>query len=122
MRLLGLKRAEKAKPISAKKLIFILIPVLVLALIFLLYTAGVFDEGHTFSWNGAVYRLPKDINAVRTDTKPEGYRFVGYLDPDEDNDSANWHPYGEVYVKEGSDRVIYLYLSTQKGYYKAKKK
>lgn len=122
LRMQGLKRAKKAKPLSGKGLLLIVVPVLLLALAFLLYTAGVFNEGRTFSWNGAIYRLPDEISSVREDSKPEGYRFAGYLDPEEENASANWHPNGEVYVKEGSDRVVYLYLYAPKGYYKAKKK
>ncbi len=122
LRMQGLKRAKKVKPISAKKLLLFVIPVLLVALAFILYTAGVFDEGRTFSWNGAIYRLPEDIDAVRSDAKPEGFKFAGYLDPEEENDSANWHPNGEIYVKEGNDRVVYLYLSAPRGYYRAKKK
>lgn len=122
MRMIGLKRAKKVKTTSTKKLLLIVIPVLLLALVFLLYMAGVFEEGRTFSWNGAIYRLPNEISSVRQDSKPEGFKFAGYLDPEGENDSANWHPSGEIYVKGGSDRVVYLYLNTPKGYYKAKKK
>ena len=122
MRMIGLKRAKKAKPLSGKGLLCIVVPVLLVALAFILYMTGVFDEGRTFSWNGAVYRLPEEINAVRTEAKPEGFRFAGYLDPEEENDSANWHPNGEIYVKEGNDRIVYLYLYAPQGYYRAKKK
>ena len=123
MRMIGLKRAKKTvKTTSPKKLLLILIAVFLIALAITLYTSGIFDEPHTVSWNGAIYRLPNDLGKVQVSTKPEGFKFAGYLDPDEENDAANWHPFGEVYVKEGDDRVIYLYLTTPKGYYKAKKK
>ena len=122
LRMLGLNRAKKAKPVSPKKLLLILVPVFLLALALISYEAGIFDKGLTFSWNGAIYRLPSDTNAVMTSTRPEGFKFAGYLDPEEENPSANWRPSGEVYVKEGDDRIIYLYLYTPKGYYKARKK
>ena len=124
LRMLGLKRARKAeseaKGVSANKLLLILVPVFLLALAVILYTSGAFDKGRTVSWNGAVYRLPRDIYSVRVETKPEGFKFAGYLDPEE-NASDDWRPTGEVYVKEGSDRVIYLYLYPPNGYYRAKK-
>ena len=126
LRMLGLKRARKAeaeaKAVSAKKLMLILVPALLLALAVFLYASGAFDKGHTFAWNGALYRVPQDIEAVRKDAKPEGFKFAGYLDPEEENAAADWRPNGEVYVREGSDRVIYLYLYPERGYYRAKKK
>ena len=122
MRMIGLNRAKKVKTASPKKLLFIIVPVFLAALAIVLYTSGIFDEAHTVSWNGAIYSLPKDLGKVQVDTKPEGYKFAGYLDAEEDNPSANWSPFAEVYVKEGDDRVIYLYLTTPKGYFKAKKK
>ena len=122
MRMIGLKRAKKVKTASPKKLLFILIPVFLIALAITLYTSGIFDEPHTVSWNGAIYRLPSDLGKVQVSTKPEGFKFAGYLDSEEENDSANWRPFGEVYIKEGDDRVIYLKLTTLKGYFKAKKK
>lgn len=122
MRMIGLKRAKKVETASPKKLLLILILVFLVAIAITLYTSGIFDEPHTVSWNGAIYRLPNELSKVQVSTKPEGYKFAGYLDPEEENDSANWRPYGEVYVKEGDDKVIYLYLTAPKGYYKAKKK
>ena len=122
MRMIGLKRAKKVETASPKKLLFILIPVFLAALAIVLYTSGIFDEPHTVSWTGSIYRLPQELSKVQLSTKPEGYKFAGYLDPEEENDSANWSPYAEVYVKEGDDRVIYLYLTAPKGYYRAKKK
>ena len=123
MRMIGLKRAKKTvKTASPKKLLFILIPVFLAALALVLYTSEIFNEPYTVSWNGAIYRLPSELSKVQMSTKPEGFKFAGYLDPDEENDSANWSPFAEVYVKEGDDRVIYLYLTAPKGYYRAKKK
>ena len=124
MRMIGLKRAKKVKTVSPKKLLLIIILVFLIALAFTLYTSGIFDEAYTISWNGTIYRLPRELSKVQVSTKPEGYKFAGYLDPEGENDSANWSPYGEVYVKEGNDKVIYLYLTDMmpKGYYKAKKK
>ena len=122
MRMIGLKRAKKVETASPKKLLLILIPVFLVATAITLYTSGIFDEPHTVSWNGAIYRLPNELSKVQLSMKPEGYKFAGYLDPEEENDSANWSPFAEVYVKEGDDRVIYLYLTAPKGYYRAKKK
>ncbi len=122
MRMMGLKRAKKVETASPKKLLFILIPVFLAALAIVLYTSGIFDEPHTVSWNGATYRLPNDLGKVQASTKPEGFKFAGYLDPEEENDAANWSPYAEVYVKEGDDKIIYLYMTNPKGYYRAKKK
>ena len=122
VRMIGLKRAKKARTISGKTLLLILVPVLLIAVFFLLYMGGVFSEGRTFSWNGAVYRLPEDIGSVWVETKPEGFKFAGYLDAEEENDAANWRPNGEIYVKEGNDRIVYLYLNAPRGYYRAKKK
>ena len=123
MRMIGLNRAKKkVKTTSPKKLLLILIPVLLIALAITLYASGIFDKPYTVSWNGSIYRLPKELSKVHLSTKPEGFKFAGYLDPEEENDSANWSPFAEVYVKEGDDKVIYLYMTTPKGYYKAKKK
>ena len=122
MRMIGLNRAKKVKTASPKTLLFILIPVFLAALAITLYTSGIFDEAHTVSWNGAIYRLPNDLGKVQVSTKPEGYKFAGYLDAEEENPSANWNPFAEIYVKEGDDRVIYLYMTNPKGYYRAKKK
>lgn len=122
MRMMGLKRAKKVKTTSPKKLLLILIAVFLIALAITLYTSEIFAEPYTISWNGAIYRLPSELSKVQLSTKPEGYKFAGYLDPEEENDAANWSPYGEVYVKEGDDKVIYLYLTAPKGYYRAKKK
>ena len=123
MRMIGLNRAKKkGKTTSPKKLLLILIPVFLIALAIILFDSGVFDEPYTVSWNGSIYRLPKELSKVQRSSKPEGFKFAGCLDPEGENDSANWHPSGEIYVKEGSDRVVYLYLNTPKGYYKAKKK
>ena len=122
MRMIGLNRAKKVKTTSPKKLLFIIIPVFLAALAIVLYTSGLFDEAHTVSWNGTIYRLPNDLGKVQVSTKPEGIKFAGYLDPETEDPSVNWSPFAEVYVKEGDDRVIYLYLTAPKGFFKAKKK
>ncbi len=123
LRMIGLKRAKKTvKTASPKKLLFILIPVFLAALAFVLYTSEIFTEPYTVSWNGVIYRLPKELSKVQVSTKPEDYKFAGYLDTEEEKPSANWSPVAEVYVKEGDDKVIYLKLTELKGYFKAKKK
>ncbi len=123
MRMIGLNRAKKkGKTTSPKKLLLILIPVFLIALAIILFDSGVFDEPYTVSWNGSIYRLPKELSKVQRSSKPEGFKFAGYLEPEEENDPANWSPFAEVYVKEGDDKVIYLYMTAPKGYYKAKKK
>ena len=122
MRMIGLKRAKKVKTASPKKLLFIIILVFLVALAFVLYTSEIFTEPHTVSWNGVIYRLPNDINKVMVSTKPEDYKFAGYLDAEQENPSVNWSPFAEVYAKEGDDKVIYLKFTGWSSYFKAKKK
>lgn len=126
MRMIGLKRAKKTvKTASPKKLLFILIPVFVIALAITLFSSEIFAKGYTVSWNGADYRLPHDLNAVMVKRAPEGYAAAGKLVPAEEDASANWFSEAKVYLKEGSDRVIYLFVDSPPhmvGFYRARKK
>ena len=125
MRMMGLKRAKNAKPISPKKALLIILPVLVLALAITLLSSENFAKGYTVSWNGASYRLPHDLNAVMIKHAPEGYAAVGKLVPAEEDASANWFSEAKVYIKGSDDRVIYLFIDSPNhmaGFYRARKK
>ena len=125
MRMLGLKRAKKAKPISPKKALLIILPVFVLALAITLFSSEIFAKGYTVNWNGAAYRLPHDLNAVMVKQAPKGYAAAGKIFPSEDDTSANWFSEAKVYIKEGNARVIYLFIDSPAhaaGFYRARKK
>ena len=125
MRMLGLKLAKRAKPISPKKALLIILPVFVLALAITLFSSEIFAKGYTVNWNGAAYRLPHDLNAVMVKQVPKGYAAAGKLLPAEEDASAGWFSEAKVYLKEGSDRVIYLFVDSPAhmvGFYRARKK
>ena len=125
MRMMGLNRAKKVKTTSPKKTLLIILPVFVLALAITLLSSEIFAKGYTVSWNGASYRLPHDLNAVMVKSAPEGYAAAGKLLPAEEDTSADWFSEAKVYLKEGSDRVIYLFVDSPAhmvGFYRARKK
>lgn len=125
MRMLGLKRAKKAKPISPKKALLIILPVFVLALAITLFSSEFFAKGYTVSWNGATYRLPHDLNAVMVKQAPEGYAAAGKLVPAGEDASGNWFSEAKVYIKGDNDRVIYVFVDSPApmvGFYRARKK
>ena len=125
MRMLGLKRAKKAKPISPKKALLIILPVFVLALAITLFSSEIFAKGYTVNWNGAAYRLPHDLNAVMVKQAPKGYAAAGKIFPSEDDTSANWFSEAKVYIKGDNDRVIYVFVDSPApavGFYRARKK
>ena len=125
LRMMGLKRAKKAKPISPKKALLIIIPVFLIALAITLFSSENFAKGYTVSWNGATYRLPHDLNAVMVKQAPAGYVSAGKLVPAEEDSSANWFSEAKVYIKEGNARVIYLFIDSPAhaaGFYRARKK
>ena len=125
MRMVGLKRAKKVKPVSPKKALLIILPVFVLALAITLLSSEFLAKGYTVSWNGASYRLPRDLNAVMVKSAPEGYAAVDKLVPAEEDASGNWFTEAKVYTKGDNDRVIYLFIDSPKpaaGFYRARKK
>ena len=125
MRMLGLKRAKKAKPISPKKALLIILPVFVLALAITLFSSEIFAKGYTVNWNGAAYRLPHDLNAVMVKQAPKGYAAAGKLLPAEEDASADWFSEAKVYIKGDNDRVIYVFVDSPApavGFYRARKK
>ncbi len=125
LRMMGLKRAKKAKPVSPKMALLIIIPVFLIALAVTLLSSENFAKGYTVSWNGAAYRLPHDLNAVMVKQAPEGYAAAGKLVPAEEDASGNWFSEAKVYIKDGNDRVIYLFIdspSHMAGFYRARKK
>lgn len=125
LRMMGIKRSKKVKPISPKKTLLIILPVFVLALVITLFSSEILAKGYTVSWNGADYRLPHDLNAVMVKHAPQGYVSAGKLVPAEDDASANWFSEAKVYIKEGNARVIYLFIDSPAhaaGFYRARKK
>ena len=125
LRMMGLKRAKKAKPVSPKKALLIIIPVFLIALAVTLLSSENFAKGYTVSWNGADYRLPHDLNAVMVKQAPQGYVSAGKLVPAEEDASANWFSEAKVYIKDGNARVIYLFIDSPAhaaGFYRARKK
>ena len=125
-RMQALKQSKNASPVSGKKMLLIIAPVLIIALAFVLFFSGVFSKSYTVRWNGGIYRISDAISEDLVYELPEGYAYAGSLVFSEDPKkagadlSSNWTLEAELYVHPSDDRSVYI--SAYKGYLKARKK
>lgn len=125
-RMRALKQAKNASSISVKRMLMIIIPIFIVALILLLFFSGVFDRGYTIWWNDKLYRISNEINEDLVYELPDGYTEAGtlvYADkPSKTKEglSSNWTMEAKLYVNQNDEKVVYI--TAYKGYLKAKRK
>ncbi len=125
-RMRALKQAKNASSISVKRMLMIIVPIFIVALLLLLFFSGVFDRGYTVWWNDKLYRISNEINEDLVYELPDGYTEAGtlvYADkPSKTKEglSSNWTMEAKLYVNQNDDKVVYI--TAYKGYLKAKKK
>lgn len=125
-RMRALKQAKNASSISVKRMLVIIVPIFIVALIFVLFFSGVFDRGYTIWWNDRLYRISDELNEDLVYELPEGFAEAGNLiyaeKPSKTKErlSSNWTMEAELYVNQKDDRVVYI--TAYKGYLKARKK
>lgn len=125
-RMRALKQAKNASSISVKRMLVIIVPIFILALIFVLFFSGVFDRGYTIWWNDRLYRISDELNEDLVYELPEGFAEAGNLVYEEkpsrikERLSSNWTMEAKLYVNQKDDRVVYI--TAYKGYLKARKK
>ena len=125
-RMRALKQAKNASSISVKRMLMIIVPIFIVALILLLLFSGVFDRGYTIWWNDKLYRISDEINEDLVYELPDGYAEAGtlvYADkPGKTKEglSSNWTMQAKLYVNQNDDKVVYI--TAYKGYLKARKK
>ncbi len=74
-RMQALKQAKSAGPVSGKKALWIIVPVFVLAIAFVLMFSGAFSKPDLVRYHGELYKIT-DYVAFEL---PEGYEEVGAL-------------------------------------------
>ncbi len=125
-RMRALKQAKNASSISVKRMLMIIVPIFIVALLLLLFFSGVFDRGYTVWWNDKLYRISNEINEDLVYELPDGYTEAGtlvYADkPSKTKEglSSNWTMEAKLYVNQNDDKVVYI--TAYKGYLKARKK
>ena len=125
-RMKALEQSKSASPISGRKVLLILVPVLILALVFVLFFSGVFSKAYTICWNGTIYRISDAISEDLIYELPEGYVLAGSLVFTENPKrsgadlSSDWTLEAELYIDPSNDRSVYI--TAYKGYLKARKK
>lgn len=124
-RMQALEQSKRASPISGKKMLLILVPVLAVALVLVLFFSGVFSKAYTIRWNGGIYRISDAISEDLVYELPEGYVLAGSLvfaeNPKRSGEdlSSDWTLEAELYTDPDNDRVVYI--TAYKGYLKARK-
>ena len=125
-RMQALKQSKTAGPIPGKKVLLILVPVIAVALFFVLFFSGAFSKGYTLFWRDGLYRISDAISEDLVYELPEGYISAGSLvfaeNPKKSGEdrSSDWTLEAELYFDPDNDRVVYI--TAYKGYLKARKK
>lgn len=125
-RMRALKQAKNASSISVKRMLVIIVPIFIVALIFVLFFSGFFERGYTIWWNDRLYRISNELNEDLVYELPEDFAEAGNLvyaeKPSKTKErlSSNWTMEAKLYVNQKDDRVVYI--TAYKGYLKARKK
>ena len=122
MRMEALKQAKSASAVSGKKLLWIILPVFVLAIAVIALFSGVFDTPDTVRYHGELYKITDYV----VFELPEGYEEVGSLKHTEDprktteDLTTSWNLEAKLYIDSANPQKAYI--SAYGNYLEIKKK
>ena len=109
-RMQALKQAKGTSAVSGKKLLWIIVPVFVVAVAIVLLFSGVFDKGNHVRYGGALYEISDSI----VYELPAGYAPVGTLFHVEDPKKAtedlasDWNLDAQLYINPSEPQKAYI--------------
>ena len=110
MRMQALKQAKSASAVSGKKLLWIIVPVFVLAIAVVLMFSGAFSTPDTVCYHGELYKITDDV----VYELPEGYEEVGSLKHTEDPKktmedlTTSWNLEAKLYIDPANPQKAYI--------------
>ena len=110
MRMEALKQAKSASAVSGKKLLWIILPVFVLAIAVIALFSGVFDTPDTVRYHGELYKITDYV----VYELPEGYAPVGTLTHVEDPKktmedlTTSWNLEAQLYIDPSYPPKAYI--------------
>ena len=122
-RMQALKQAKSACAVSGKKLLWIIVPVFVLAIAVVLMFSGAFDKPDTVRYHGELYKITDEV----VYELPEGYVEVGALKHTEDprktteDLTTSWNLETKLYANPSDLQKAYV-STNGKNFYEIKKK
>ena len=106
----ALKQAKSASAVSGKKVLWIIVPVFVIAVAVVLLFSGVFSKADTVRWHGELYKITDNI----VYELPESYEEVGALthvdDPKKEAEdlTTSWNLEAKLYVDPANPKKAYI--------------
>ena len=106
----ALKQAKSASAVSGKKLLWIIVPVFVLAIAVILMFSGAFDKPDTVRYHGELYKITDYVEFEL----PEGYEEVGALKHVEnpkktaEDLTTSWNLEAKLYVDPANPQKAYI--------------
>ena len=106
----ALKQAKSASAVSGKKVLWIVVPVFVLAIAVVLMFSGAFDKPDTIRYHGELYKITDYV----VYELPEGYEEVGVLTHVEnpkktvEDLTTSWNLEAKLYADPANPQKAYI--------------
>ena len=106
----ALKQAKSASPVSGKKVLWMIVPIFVIAIAIVLLFRGVFSKPDLVRYRGDLYKVTDNIVYAL----PEGYEEVGFLtkveDPKKTTEdlTTSWNLEARLYFNPANPKRAYI--------------
>ena len=106
----ALKQAKSASAVSGKKVLWIVVPVFIIAIAVILLFSGVFEKPYTVRYHGEIYKITDNIEYEL----PAGYEEVGLLthveNPKKTTEdlTTSWNLEAKLYVDPANPQKAYI--------------